>query len=298
MLDHGGVHDDGQVRGPVGSSVAGAAAGRAAEAARAARDPRVIAHRGASSEAPEHSFAAYRTALEQGADGIECDVRLTADGHLVCVHDRRVDRTSNGRGVVSTLELAELRELDFAARRDGWRDFDGPEEPDVDRTSVLTLERLLELVVDAGRRVEVLIETKHPTRYAGLVEREVVALLRRFGLASPRAGELPSAYVMSFSWMGLRRVRALAPRVPTVFLMDRVPLRLRGGALPIGVTVAGPSVQVIRAHPSYVERVHAAGHDVFAWTVNDGADVERCRDAGVDAIITDRPRATIARLRG
>lgn len=290
--------DHGAVRAPRGSSTADAAAGRAAEAARTSRDPRVIAHRGASAEAPEHSIAAYRTALEQGADGIECDVRLTADGHLVCVHDRRIDRTSNGRGVVSTLELAELRALDFAARRDGWRDFEGPEEPDLDRSTVLTLERLLELVVDTGRPVEVLIETKHPTRYAGLVEREVVALLRRFGLAAPGGDGRPTAYVMSFSWVGLRRVRALAPRVPTVFLMDRVPLRLRDGGLPLGVTVAGPSVQVVRSHPAYVERVHEAGHDVFVWTVNDGADVDRCRDAGVDAIITDRPRATMARLRG
>ena len=70
--------------------------------------PLVIAHRGSSSAEPEHTLAAYMRAIEEGADGLECDVRLTADSHLVCVHDPRVNRTSNGRGLVSTLELAEL----------------------------------------------------------------------------------------------------------------------------------------------------------------------------------------------
>jgi glycerophosphoryl diester phosphodiesterase len=75
----------------------------------------VVAHRGASEEAPEHTLAAYKKAIEDGADALECDVRLTADGHLVCVHDRRVNRTSNGRGAVSALELAELAALDFGS---------------------------------------------------------------------------------------------------------------------------------------------------------------------------------------
>ena len=59
----------------------------------------VVAHRGSSADAPEHTLAAYQQAVDDGADALECDVRLTADGHLVCVHDRRIDRTSDGRGV-------------------------------------------------------------------------------------------------------------------------------------------------------------------------------------------------------
>ena len=69
---------------------------------------KVVAHRGSSDDAPEHTLSAYKRAIEDGADALECDVRLTKDGHLVCVHDRRIDRTSNGRGIVSTLELAEF----------------------------------------------------------------------------------------------------------------------------------------------------------------------------------------------
>ena len=79
--------------------------------------PLVIAHRGSSSAEPEHTLAAYMRAIDEGADGLECDVRLTADSHLVCVHDRRMNRTSNGRGIVSTLELAELEGLDWGRGR-------------------------------------------------------------------------------------------------------------------------------------------------------------------------------------
>jgi glycerophosphoryl diester phosphodiesterase len=77
--------------------------------------PQVVAHRGSSTEKPEHTLGAYLRAIELGADALECDVRLTADNHLVCVHDRRVERTSNGRGAVSSLELAQLEKLDWAS---------------------------------------------------------------------------------------------------------------------------------------------------------------------------------------
>ena len=79
------------------------------------RTPRIIAHRGSSEDLPEQTLKAYVRAIAEGADALECDVRLTADSHLVCVHDRRVDRTSNGKGPVSTLELATLQGLDFGS---------------------------------------------------------------------------------------------------------------------------------------------------------------------------------------
>jgi glycerophosphoryl diester phosphodiesterase len=251
-----------------------------------------VAHRGASEHIPEHTLAAYVQAIEDGADGLEADVRLTADGHLVCVHDRRVDRTSNGQGVLSTLELADLESLDFAS----WQRSESLELPDqvsADGGRVLTLDRLLGLVVDAPRPVQLLVETKHPTRYAGLVERKVVEALRRFGLADV-GGEQREApdrvAVMSFSDLALRRVRRLAPDVPLVLLMERVAVPWRTGALPKGVAIAGPGVHVVRNHPRYVRRVQEAGHRVFVWTVDDPADVELLCSLGVDAIITNRPR--------
>ena len=79
------------------------------------RHPFVVAHRGASASLPEHTLAAYDLALREGADGVECDVRLTRDVHLVCVHDRKLDRTSSGAGLVSMMTLAQLRELEFGS---------------------------------------------------------------------------------------------------------------------------------------------------------------------------------------
>ena len=257
--------------------------------------PLVFAHRGASADVAEHTLAAYERALDDGADGLECDVRLTADGVLVCVHDRRVDRTSNGRGAVSTLELADLAQLDFQS----WRPGDDDEAPDVvnhGSGSVLTLERLLELVRDTARPVALAIETKHPTRYAGLVEQRLFEVLDRFGLARPRLGDATDVRVMSFSPVGLRRMRKLAPSLPRVLLMDRVPVRLRDGSLPPGIHVAGPSIEVVRAHPRYAQKVRAKGHRVYCWTVDEPDDVDRCVAAGVDAILTNRPRAVLDRL--
>jgi glycerophosphoryl diester phosphodiesterase len=264
--------------------------------------PLVIAHRGASSDVAEHTLPAYQRAIEIGADGLECDVRLTRDGHLVCVHDRTVNRTSNGRGVVSELELSSLAELDFQS----WHDeLPGsgdellgvaPDRMGPDNTSVLTLQTLLSVVADAGRPLQLLIETKHPTRYGGLVEQELVRLLRRFGLAGdpgrPRRGAAAAEHpvtIMSFAGVALRRVRLLAPEVPLVLLLDRPSALRRTGLLPTGVHTAGLGIRALHSEPGYVARAHAAGNRVFSWTVDEPADVELARELGIDAIITNRP---------
>jgi glycerophosphoryl diester phosphodiesterase len=283
-------------------------------------NPLVIAHRGASGDIAEHTLPAYLAAIETGADGLECDVRLTRDGHLVCVHDRTVNRTSNGTGIVSELDLEGLRALDFQS----WRDelpssadellTDSPYlagvAPDLqtsDSSTVLTLELLLEVVADAGRPLQLLVETKHPTRYGGLVEKELVRLLGRFGWdgnGAPAAeggslsepGQHPVT-IMSFAPTALRRIRQLAPSVPLVLLMDErwIPLR-RDGLLPSGVRTGGPGIRLLRSEPDYVQRAHQAGNGVFCWTVDDPQDVELVRQLGVDAIITNRPAAVLEQL--
>jgi glycerophosphoryl diester phosphodiesterase len=265
--------------------------------------PDVVAHRGASSVEAEHTLAAYRRALDDGADGLECDVRLTRDGVLVCVHDRRVDRTSSGRGVVSTLELADLSELDFGSWRNGDEEEPDPlltanwEAPDFDRTSVLTLERLLEMVGTVDRGVRLAIETKHPTRYAGLVESTLVETLSRFGLAGGAInGGKDRVQVMSFAPTGLRRIQQLAPDLPRVQLMKRVPLLHRDGSVSTSATIAGPSLEAVRAFPGYVERAHARGHEVHVWTVDKPDDVEAMVELGVDVLITNEPAAVRMQL--
>jgi glycerophosphoryl diester phosphodiesterase len=256
----------------------------------------VVAHRGASADEAEHTLAAFRRAIADGADGLECDVRLTRDGVLVCVHDRRVDRTSTGHGAVSRLELADLAELDFSSWR-GSSAQPGHESGD-EPPGVLTLEKLIETAVDCGRPLDLAIETKHPTRAAGLVELTLVETLVRFGLDRPDPRRHVNVRVMSFASSSLRRVRALAPQVPTVLLMERIPPRRRDGSLPHVADAAGPSIRAVRAFPSYVERVHEHGHQVHVWTVDAPADVDLVSGLGVDVVITNRPAAVRQQLSG
>ncbi|SHN46775.1 glycerophosphodiester phosphodiesterase family protein [Cryptosporangium aurantiacum] len=278
--------------------------------------PLVVAHRGSSFLLAEHTLAAYEKALTEGADGLECDVRLTRDGHLVCVHDRRLERVSNGRGAVSDRSLDDLHSLDFG----GWK-VDLPEsaddliaaardrdyrQPIVDddkirdaQRRVLTFDRLLELFVDSSRRVQLYVETKHPTRWGGLVEQRLVASLRRFGLVPDRATpEVASSpvVVMSFSPMAVRRLRELAPSLPAVLLFDGLPRLYREGTLPFGATIAGPGVHVLRSRPRFAERIHAAGNQLYVWTVDEPEDMEFVMDLGANMIATNRPARLLSHL--
>ena len=199
----------------------------------------IVAHRGSSYALAEHTLGAYLRAIEDGADALECDVRLTRDGHLVCVHDRTVDRTSSGHGVVSDFDLDDLRGFDFGS----WHSSPDRyvEERDSTEAPVLTLDRLLGVVAETGIRL--LIETKHPTRYAGLVEQKLVGLLAEHGMQG--AGSPVS--VMSFATVALRRIRLLATGLRTVQLYQRVPARRRDGSLPALAAVSGPGIAAVRS---------------------------------------------------
>ena len=242
--------------------------------------PLVIAHRGSSAALPEHTRAAYLQAIAEGADGLECDVRLTRDGHLVCIHDALVDRTSDGHGRVSAATLAELNALNYSR----WRGVEaGP--------GILTLDELLRLALAAGRPMRLLIETKHPSRYGGAVEERLVAQLQRYGLgtAAGAASAGVAVTVMSFSPLAVRRMRALAPEVPTVFLFEFAPPAVRDGRVPFGANLIGPGLKAVRARPDLVRRAHERGHEVFVWTVNRPEDVDLMVSLEVDGIISDRP---------
>ncbi|MFD3543664.1 glycerophosphodiester phosphodiesterase [Streptomyces sp. NPDC058662] len=240
---------------------------------RAGRPVRVVAHRGASHEHPEHTAAAYRQAVEDGADALECDVRLTADHKLVCVHDRRVERTSDGRGPVSAMTYEELLALDFGS----WKG-DGHAG-----ARVLLFEDLLREVLAAPRPVGLAVETKHPTRAGGRLEVELVRMLREYGLADGASGLVE---VMSFSRGALTRTHRLAPGLPTVYLVER---RIRAPRPPFA-THAGPGIDLVRRDPGLVGRLRAQGLSVRVWTVDEPEDVELCVRLGVDTLITNRPR--------
>ena len=245
--------------------------------------PLVFAHRGASADLPEHTRGAYLRAIADGADGFECDVRLTRDGHLVCIHDGTVARTSGGRGRVSSSTLDELRQLDFA----------GPGATEAAR--ILTLDELLGIARGAGRPVRLLVETKHPSRFGSAVEQRLVDLLDQHGL---RDGSDPQlrVTVMSFSPLAVRTVRGLAPALDTVYLFELAPPRVRDGRPPFGAGLLGPGLNALRARPELVARAHERGHQVYVWTVNTAEDVELAVGLGVDGLISDRPGFVLARL--
>jgi glycerophosphoryl diester phosphodiesterase len=255
--------------------------------------PQVVAHRGASYDNAEHTLGAYVAALDEGAEGLECDVRLTADGHLVCVHDRRVDRTANGRGLVSTMDLAQLDKLDFASWKNPWSVLDD-EAPDLDEAAgrVLTLKRLLDTVADYDRPVDLAIETKHPTRYGGLVERRLVEMLASYGWA----GRDSPVRVMSFSWVALNRTKKLAPDLEVVQLVERMYSWQVTKNLVTDDWIAGPGIELLRDSPRFARRLAATGRRLHVWTVNTEADLELCHGLGVEAVITDKPGIALAHL--
>jgi len=256
--------------------------------------PQVVAHRGASFDNAEHTLGAYLAAIDAGAEALECDVRLTADGHLVCVHDRDLRRTSTSRGLVSTMDLADLDQLEFASWKNPWAALDdeaADRDPDLDK--VLTLRRLMEIVGNADRPVELAIETKHPTRYGGLVERRLVEALAEFGWAGPGS----PVRVMSFSYVALQRMQRLAPGVRLVMLIEKArhwpvlkPVLEDGWIL-------GPGIQQLTKHARFAEKLARSGRELHVWTVNTEEQLDLCLSLGVAAVITDRPRDMLALLR-
>jgi glycerophosphoryl diester phosphodiesterase len=255
--------------------------------------PQVVAHRGASFENAEHTRRAYLEAIRGGAGALECDVRLTADGHLVCVHDRDLKRTASSRGLVSTMELADLDQLEFSSWKNPWAVLDDEvDDPDADLDKVLTLRRLMETAAEADRRVELAIETKHPTRYGGLVERRLVEALAEFGWT----GADSPVRVMSFSYVALQRMQRLAPRLPLVMLIDKARHWQMLKTVVDDAWILGPGIEALTKHPKFAAKMVRTGRDLHVWTVNTEEELDLCQSLGVRAVITDRPTAVLGWL--
>nr|WP_277605279.1 glycerophosphodiester phosphodiesterase family protein [Glycomyces sp. L485] len=231
----------------------------------------IIAHRGANELFPEHSLAAYRQAIVEGADGFEFDLRLTADGHLVLHHDRTVKRTSDGKGAVSDLTLAQLREFNFAALRP-----DCGADPEA--ALIPTVEDLFGLVVDSGKDLKLLIEAKHPSRFGPRLEMRLWETLRRWpGL---------DVTVMSFSRAALKTWRELDHGTPLVWIFE-YPFRRP----PEGVQALSAKVDYVDSAPTFIDRTHDQGYEAYVWTVNDAETALKVAGAGADLFFTDRPAA-------
>lgn len=242
-------------------------------------DRAVLAHRGASRQAPENTLAAFELAVSQGADAIELDVETCAGGDLVVIHDATVDRTTDGSGKVSKLPLQAIRELDAGS----WFD------PRFKGESVPTLDEVLEAV---GKRIFINIELKNYTSWFDDLAEKVALSVKRHGLEK-------QVLFSSFNPFNFRVIKRHLPKSPVGLLA------FRGFASPWFVDLVrklAPFDSLNPHHldvsPQLIEHNHKAGMPVFAYTVNDAADIRRLLDAGMDGVITDDPELglSIARI--
>lgn len=263
----------------------------------------VIAHRGASATWPEHTRAAYLQALADGADGWECDVRLSADQVAVCWHDPTVDRTSDGRGPVHELTVAELRALDVLGGARPPASLGRADE------QVLTLAELVDLAVAADRPLTLAIELKHPAPYGWAAEEAVLDVLARAGWAEGGLGAVRVSLMSFHPGSVLRLAEEVAPEDLMVLVDELEPGDvdpvlaevLLGEALAAvdagRVGGVGPSVDYLLAHPDRVRRWIADGRTVRVWTVDDEPALAACLAAGVGEVTTNDP-AGVRRLLG
>ncbi|MHB1318656.1 MAG: glycerophosphodiester phosphodiesterase [Anaerolineae bacterium] len=230
-----------------------------------------IAHRGASSYAPENTFAAYDLALEMGARHIELDVHLTLDGEVVVIHDDLLDRTTDGSGPVAARSLAELKQLDAGYKF-------GP------AYAGARIPTLSEVLVRYGQRVHLHVEIKGTT--PGLVQ-ATVALVRQHGLAR-------SVTITSFHRSALEETRRIAPELPTGWLVGAVSEAVLADTLRLGLTQLCPRADLVT--PALVQDLHARGLVVRAWGVSDEALMRAAVDAGVDGMTVNFPDVLLAYL--
>ena len=278
----------------------------------------LIAHRGASGYAPEHTLEAYRLAIEQGAHYVEQDLQMSKEGVLVCLHDLNLERTTNVQEIfpdryrevqiggvterhwfVADFSVEEIKELDAGSwfgEKGGKSPFSGAQIP-------TWQEAIQEIRGKAGLFPE--IKTPEIYRQHGFdMEQAVVDELKRNGLDQLGADSSTPVVIQSFSAESLRRMAGeLQNRLPRVLLLgeeDQVwlsPQELQRVEEFAGI---GPDKHLVRANPALVEWAHKAGLSVTAYTFRSSAVGEGFSDVGeemtyyldtldVDALFTDNP---------
>ncbi|PFG41856.1 glycerophosphoryl diester phosphodiesterase [Isoptericola jiangsuensis] len=231
--------------------------------------PLVVAHRGYAAVAPQNTMASFEAAWRSGAPALELDVRLSADGVPVVIHDPVVDRVTDGSGAVADLDGATIAGLDAGARFS--EHLAGQHVP--------TFAQVLRFL---ARRpgLDLLCE------YKGVWTPEQLAPTTR---ALDAAGMAGRVLVQGFRRETVAALREAAPHLPRGLLCDAAPDDLIEAALDLGAVTVNPSVAAVLADPDLVRRAHDAGLRVMPWTANEPSLWRGLVAAGVDAIITDRP---------
>ena len=214
---------------------------------------KIYAHRGSSVEHPELTMAAYKAAVDDGADGFECDVRLTKDNQLVLWHDADMKRVAGNDARIADSTFNEIRSH---------------------YPQAIALEELLVLARD--NKKELAIETKHPVPTGSAVEKKVMELLAQ-------EKSVADIHIMSFSWLALENIRKIDPTQSTIALLeDRFSGLMR--RFTSAKTIA-PSIHNLRENPE----LGRDKRNLFVWTVDDADDMRFCAGNGVDVLITNTP---------
>ena len=235
--------------------------------------PRILGHRGASARAPENTLRAFALALDEGADGVELDVRLAGTGEVVVFHDADLGRRTGAPGRVRAMPLAELRARDAGA---------GERVP--------LLDEALDLALGRGALVNVELKSDD-------VEGEALALATAALLLRREPAARAHVLVSSFDATLLERFRAHAPELALAYLFDdaHVPRAERERlerALPVSAVHPRASLATVEAVAAW----HARGLGVNVWTVDAAAGLARVLSPGVDGIVTNDPRGALSVL--
>lgn len=254
----------------------------------ASRKAVVIAHRGASATAPEHTISAYDRAISAGVDYLELDVQRTRDDVLVVVHDVTLDRTARGSsadctGRVTDKTIAQIESCDMGA----W--FNSA-YPSLARAEYIELRvpRLGDVMARYGATTRLYIEPKDPESYPG-IEADIVAALHQHGI-SATTSDMPRVFVQSFSKSSLLRVRALDPTIPLVQVFDAMdPAVIAAQLSEVRSYAAAIGVRKQDVTPALVESAHARCVLVHAYVSDDPSEMQSLLAMRVDGIFTGNP---------
>ena len=219
----------------------------------------IYAHRGASADFPELTLAAYEGAVAQGADGFECDVRLTKDEVPVLWHNATMLERAANPGLIAEMTYKEVSRA---------------------YPQILTLDEFLTFAIKSKKGV--LIETKHPVLSGNRIEEVVVRKLHEI-----KGIEKIDISVMSFSWLAIEKMKRLDRTIPTTFLMHKKTPWFQ--AKLSSAKSIGPGINELREEPIRGKRIKELGRSLNVWTVDADADIKLCAQVGVDILITNKP---------
>lgn len=219
-----------------------------------------IAHRGAKAYEPENTLQAFQKALDLHSDGIELDVHLSADGHIIVMHDETIDKMTNGKGAINTFTLAELKSFVIA-----------------DKHQIPTLEEVFDLV---DQKCFINVELKNAD-----TSKQVVSLIEKY--INEKGWNYEHFIISSFDWNALKEVKNLNPNIPIGVLTEET--------LDTALTFA-ESIQAYAIHPDFqllnkenVQQIQKKGFLVLPWTVNSEEDIRNVKSYNVNGIISDNP---------